>query len=66
MLGLSLEETHHQRDDTHQRLITYLQSLPPDLLATNERFRRRIRLDTYGHYAIHSADIQEWRASRKE
>ena len=66
MLGLSLEETLHQRDDTHQRLIAYLQSLPPELLATNERFRRRLRLDTYGHYAIHSADIQEWRASRKE
>jgi hypothetical protein len=66
MLGLSLEETLRQRDDTHQRLIAYLHGLPPELLATNERFRRRLRLDTYGHYAIHSADIQAWRANRKQ
>jgi len=66
MLGLSLEETLRQRDDTHQQLIGYLRSLPSEILATNERFRRRLRLDTYGHYAIHTADIQAWQANRKQ
>jgi DinB family protein len=65
-IDLPLEETLRLRDDTHTQLIGYLHSLPPEFLATNDRFRRRLRLDTYGHYAIHSADIQEWRASRKE
>ena len=61
-LGLSVEETLRKRDETHQRLIDYLRGQSPDLLATNERFRRRLRLDTYGHYAIHTADINAWRA----
>jgi len=65
MLGLSLEETLRQRDDTHTQLIGFLSSLPPELLSANERFRRRLRLDTYGHYAIHSAHINTWRENRK-
>jgi len=27
----------------------------------NDRFKRRLRLDTHGHYPIHTADILAWR-----
>ena len=64
MLDLSLAETLDQRDETHRRLMDYLRSQPTELLATNERFRRRLRLDTYGHYAIHTAQIGSWRGGR--
>jgi len=64
MLDLSLAETLDQRDETHRRLMDYLRSQPSELLATDERFRRRLRLDTYGHYAIHSAQIKSWRDGR--
>jgi hypothetical protein len=66
MLSLTLEETLRQRDETHQQLVGYLRALPPGLLATNERFRRRLRLDTYGHYAIHAPDINAWRENRRQ
>src|SRR2546421_473198 len=37
----------------------------PDEQATGEtRFRRRLRLDTYGHYPKHAAAIRAWRKSR--
>ena len=58
---LSLTEVLRQRDDTHRRLIDYLQTVPEDQIATETRFRRRLRLDTYGHYPKHTAAIREWR-----
>jgi hypothetical protein len=35
---------------THRQLVDYLESAPAEQLATETRFRRRIRLDTYSHY----------------
>ena len=49
-------------EDTHRRLLAYLHTAPEELLATETRFRRRIRLDTYRHYPIHTQAILEWRA----
>ncbi len=46
---------------THRQLLDYLESAPAEQLATETRFRRRIRLDTYSHYPIHTQAIQEWR-----
>lgn len=46
---------------THRQLVDYLESAPAEQLATETRFRRRIRLDTYSHYPIHTQAIQEWR-----
>ncbi len=47
---------------THRQLVDYLESAPAEQLATETRFRRRIRLDTYSHYPIHTQGIREWRA----
>ena len=58
---LSLDEVRHEFADTHRRLVDYLLRLPPDDVMANDRFKRRLRLDTYGHYPIHTADILAWR-----
>ena len=59
--GLTLSEVLQQRDDTHRRLIDYLQTVPEDQIARETRFRRRLRLDTYGHYPKHAEAIRQWR-----
>ena len=61
---LSLSEVLQQRDDTHRRLIDFIQNAPEDQLVRETRFRRRLRLDTYSHYPQHTAAISEWRAQR--
>lgn len=48
-------------EKTHQRLLEYLQDAPDEQIKTETRFRRRIRLDTYSHYPIHTEAIREWR-----
>lgn len=58
---LSLSEVMRQLDETHLRLIEYVQSAPEELLTSESRFRRRLRLDTYSHYPIHAQGIREWR-----
>jgi hypothetical protein len=62
--GLSLSAVQQQLDDTHLRLIEYLQNVPEEVLTTETRFRRRLRLDTYSHYPIHTQAIHDWRAKR--
>ena len=59
--GLSLSEVLHQLDNTHQRLIDLIESTPDDQLIRETRFRRRLRLDTYGHYPKHAKAIRAWR-----
>jgi len=58
---LSLSEVLRQLDETHLRLVQYVQSAPEEQFTSETPFRRRLRLDTYGHYPIHSQAIQEWR-----
>jgi uncharacterized protein (TIGR03083 family) len=59
--GLSLSEVLRQMDETHRRLIDYLQSVPEEQFGRETRFRRRLRLDTYSHYPEHTRMIWEWR-----
>jgi len=59
--GLSLDEVRAAFRETHGRLVDYLLSLPPAEVIANDRFKRRLRLDTYCHYPIHTADILTWR-----
>lgn len=59
--GLSLSEVLRQLDETHRRLIDYVQSAPEDQFTRETRFRRRLRLDTYSHYPEHARMIREWR-----
>ncbi len=58
---LSLEEVRREADATHARLLAYLESVPPEPLKGNAKFTHRLRLDTYGHYPIHTTDIRAWR-----
>lgn len=62
--GLSLDEVRREAGETHQRLLAYLRGIPVEKLKGNSRFTHRLRLDTYGHYPIHTADIRRWRAQR--
>ncbi len=48
--------------ETHRRLIEYVSRAPEDQIAGETRFRRRLRLDTYGHYPEHTRAILRWRA----
>ena len=62
--AVSPAEVLARLEETHRHLLDYLQTAPEELLATETRFRRRIRLDTYSHYPIHTQAILEWRASQ--
>ncbi len=62
--GLSLPEVLRQLDDTHGRLIDFIQRTPHAQFTGDTRFRRRLRLDTYSHYSKHAASMREWRAQR--
>ena len=50
-----------QRDEMHRRLIDLVGQVPEDQIARETRFRRRLRLDTYGHYPKHAEAIRTWR-----
>jgi len=58
---LSLAEVMGQRDEVHRRLIALIESAPGNQVSGETRFRRRLRLDTYGHYAKHARAIRNWR-----
>lgn len=62
--GLSLLEVLRQLDDTHGRLIDFVQRTPEAQFTRDTRFRRRLRLDTYSHYPKHAEAIREWREQR--
>ena len=62
--SLSLGDVLRRHDEIHRALLDYVHAAPPELLATETRFRRRIRLDAYGHYPVHAAAIRRWRMSR--
>jgi hypothetical protein len=59
--SLSMAEVLRRRDEVHRRLIALVQSTPEAQLAGESRFRRRLRLDTYGHYPKHERAIRSWR-----
>jgi uncharacterized protein (TIGR03083 family) len=59
--ALSLAEVLDQFDETHQRLVAYLRTVPDEQFTTETRFRHRLRLDTYSHYPLHAQMIRDWR-----
>ena len=61
---LPLPELLRRRDDTHTRLVEFIERVPESECGGGTRFRRRLRLDTYGHYRIHARAIQQWRKQR--
>ncbi|MBP6015594.1 MAG: DinB family protein [Candidatus Promineofilum sp.] len=59
--ALSLGEVRARMDDIHARLVDYVRHAPDEQIATETRFRRRIRLDSYSHYPVHAQAIVAWR-----
>jgi len=62
--GLSLADVLEQQEQVHRRVIEVVERAPEDALTPDARFRRRLRLDTYGHYPKHTAAIERWRERR--
>ncbi len=62
--NLSLSEVLRQQDDTHRRLIDFIQCAPEDQFIRETRFRHRLRLDTYSHYPKQAEAIRKWREQR--
>ncbi|HEY7726838.1 MAG TPA: DinB family protein [Candidatus Eisenbacteria bacterium] len=62
--GFSLPEVLNRQEEVHRRLVALVAEAPQDQLAGDTRFRRRLRLDTYGHYSKHAAAIRTWRWRR--
>ena len=58
---LSLSEVRAQLAATHDRLVDFIERAPEHHLIGDTRFRRRLRLDTYGHYPLHAEAIRQWR-----
>jgi len=58
----SLPEVRERLLGVHEQLLDYLDTVPDELLHSRERFRHRLRWDTYTHYAMHTKHIQAWRA----
>jgi len=54
---LPLETALANLEDTHKRLIQYLESVPEELFGGRTRFRRRLSADTYKHYPEHTETI---------
>lgn len=61
---LSIAEIRKRLTETHDKLMDTVKTVPEDQITTDTRFRRRLRLDTYSHYPIHTAAILEWRARK--
>jgi Mycothiol maleylpyruvate isomerase N-terminal domain len=57
----SLAEVLRRREETHARLLEFIRSQPEGTFEGRTRARRRLRLDTYGHYPEHTAAIRAWR-----
>jgi len=62
--GLSLADVRRQLDETHRRLVDFIQRVPEDRLTLETRVVDRLHLDTYGHYPKHARAIREWREQR--
>ncbi len=61
---LSLQAANQSLRRSHQRLLDFIATVPDSWYATETRFRRRLRLDTWGHYAEHTRAILAWRHER--
>ena len=63
-VSLNLEQVIQELEDTHRRLVDFLEGVPDAAFATEGRFLKRLRQDTYGHYRVHAEQINAWREKR--
>ena len=61
---IPLAEAFRQQAAVHRRVAALIRRAPEAQLASGTRFRNRLRLDTYGHYAVHTDAILKWRNRR--
>jgi hypothetical protein len=59
--ALPLAEVLRRQEEIHRRLVAYIETVPEDQFARETRVRRRLRIDTYGHYPLHAEMIRAWR-----
>ena len=64
--GLSLAEVYRPQEEIHLQVVDTIVRTPDAQLATETRYRRRLRLDTYDHYPKHAEAIRRWRAQRSK
>lgn len=60
--ALSLAQLRRESTESYAQLVVVLSEFPGDRLA-QEEVETRIRVDTYGHYAEHTAHIRDWLAA---
>lgn len=58
---LSLAEVRERLEATHRQIIDYVGTIPAEQIGGKTRSRKRLRLDTYGHYPLHAEAIRDWR-----
>ena len=58
---IPLAEMRRRSSETHRRLLRFLDRVDERFFVGESRFRKRLRLDVYGHYAEHTAHIIAWR-----
>ena len=58
---LTLAEVQRELEDTHRRLIRFVEGVAEEQFRTETPFRHRLRLDTYSHYPKHAEAIRKWR-----
>lgn len=61
---ITLSDILRRLDETHGRLLDFIRSAPACQFTRESRARRRLRLDTYGHYPKHAEAIRDWRQRR--
>jgi hypothetical protein len=61
---IALSDIRRRLDETHSRLLDFIRSAPAGQFTRESRARRRLRLDTYGHYPKHAEAIRDWRQGR--
>jgi hypothetical protein len=59
--NFSISEIMKESESTHLQLIAYINNSPDELFTSETRFRRRLRLDTFSHYPVHTKAILAWR-----
>jgi hypothetical protein len=63
---LTLDEVLAQHQEVHARLVEYVRAAPEELWTSETKFRRRLRLDTFGHYPVHTNAIRAWRQAHAQ
>jgi hypothetical protein len=59
--ALSFDDVLRQQREVHDRLVAFVRAAPAEACRGDTKFRKRLRLDTYGHYPKHAAAIRRWR-----